>query len=369
MSSFLATLLRYSTALLISVVSALLATLLESLIAPDHPGHIGIPVFWVSLITTAIFCPLGPSLVAAALSCAMVDYLFIPPLNSVDLGWNDVPLLASFLLAVAIVEKLKKRHRQAEKILNGSKEKMRIAQSIQQKLLPVSAPVLSEFDIAGASHSAEATGGDYFDYIPMRDGSLGIVLGDVSGHGFGSALLMAEIRAYLRALVLTHNDVGEILTLTNRIFSEDTEEERFMTLFFVRLNPHNGSFIYASAGHEAYLFSASEPPRKLHSTSLPLGLDRDLVVPSAPVSALVPGEILLLITDGFSEAQTGAGRPIGISHILELVQANHDKTAREIIEALCMATRTLSRCENQDDDMTAVIVKRKATTGPSPISG
>src|SRR5205085_5069721 len=82
------------------------------------------------------------------------------------------------------------------------REEMRIAREIQQKLFPVAPLPLHGFDISGASHPAEATGGDYFDYVPMRDGSLGIVIGDVSGHGYGPALLMAQTRAYFRAFLL-----------------------------------------------------------------------------------------------------------------------------------------------------------------------
>lgn len=103
-------------------------------------------------------------------------------------------------------------------------EEMRIARNIQQKLFPMAELPLRSFDISGASHPAEATGGDYFDYIPMRDGGLAVVVGDVSGHGFGPALLMAEMRAYLRAFLLTRTDVGEIVGLLNRALGDDAPE-------------------------------------------------------------------------------------------------------------------------------------------------
>src|SRR5207302_2297405 len=92
------------------------------------------------------------------------------------------------------------------------------------------------------------TGGDYFDYFFLRDGTLGVVIGDVSGHGVGPAMLMASTRAYLHALAWTITDVSEMLRLTNRALVEDTEDQ-FITLALARLDPVSRSFVYASAGH------------------------------------------------------------------------------------------------------------------------
>src|SRR5205807_4434398 len=129
------------------------------------------------------------------------------------------------------------------------REEIRLARQIQQKLFPIAPLPSAAFDISGASYPAEATGGDYFDYIPMRDGGLGVVIGDVSGHGFGPALLMAELRAYLRALLLTREDVGEIVELLNRALADDAPEGHFATLLLARLEPTSRSVVYASAGH------------------------------------------------------------------------------------------------------------------------
>src|SRR5205823_14364179 len=107
---------------------------------------------------------------------------------------------------------------------------------------------LAGFDIGGASYPAEATGGDYFDYIPLGDGTLVVAIGDVSGHGLGPALLMASTRAYLRALALVHTDITQMLALANRVLCQDTNEQ-FVTLVLARLDPDSGTLIYASAGH------------------------------------------------------------------------------------------------------------------------
>src|SRR5262245_21470072 len=100
------------------------------------------------------------------------------------------------------------RRRVAERALRETHEQLRAAREIQQRLFPASAPRLPGLDVAGASFPADATGGDYFDYIPVADGSVGVVVADVTGHGFGPALVMASARAYLRALAQTHTDVA-----------------------------------------------------------------------------------------------------------------------------------------------------------------
>src|SRR5436190_24019112 len=115
----------------------------------------------------------------------------------------------------------RRERRRAEDKLRVNQEEFRVAHEIQQRLFPKSSPDLRHFDIAGASYPAEATGGDYFDYVPMADGCLGVVVADVTGHGVGAALLMAETRAYLRTMAVNATDVGETLTRINGVLAED----------------------------------------------------------------------------------------------------------------------------------------------------
>ena len=159
------------------------------------------------------------------------------------------------------------------------------------------------FDIGGASYPAEAIGGDYYDFIPLPDGSLGIAIGDVSGHGVGPALLMAETRAFLRAFAQTHADVSTILGLVNRVLVPDVEEDRFITLLLAKLDPRTGSFVYTSAGHPTgYILDAvGNVKRTLPSTSVPLGIMADVTFLSSDEIILDPGDNVLLITDGIVE--------------------------------------------------------------------
>ena len=126
---------------------------------------------------------------------------------------------------------------------------MRLARVVQQKLYPVRAPEIEGFDLAGAAFPADHTCGDYYDFVPFPDGRVGIAVGDVSGHGFGPALLMAETRAYLRSLSRTSSDLGQILRRLNRFLCQDTEDERFVTLMVTLLDPARGARVLERGAH------------------------------------------------------------------------------------------------------------------------
>jgi serine phosphatase RsbU (regulator of sigma subunit) len=235
-----------------------------------------------------------------------------------------------------------------------------IAKEIQQRLFPPASVPLPGFDISGASYPAEATGGDYFDYIPMADGSLSIVIADVSGHGFGPALLMAETRAYLRAFMLARTDVGEILTLMNRALAADVED-RFATLLLGRLDPRACSFVYTSAGHPTgYVLDPSGAVRtRLRSTGLPLAVRPDSSYEAAAPIILASGELVLLLTDGVLEAHPPDKEEeiFGLDRTLEVVRAHQNKPAREIVDRLYEAVRAFCGPRVQFDDLTVLVLK------------
>jgi sigma-B regulation protein RsbU (phosphoserine phosphatase) len=234
----------------------------------------------------------------------------------------------------------------------------RDARQIQQKLFPA-APKLAGLDLGGACFPAQATGGDCFDFLPLKDGSLGVVIGDVSGHGFGPALLMTTTRAYLRAFAQMHSDVGKILTSVNRSLAEDFEEGRFVTLLLARLDPRTRSFVYASAGHSmGYLLDAAGAVKTtLQSTGCPLGIvpDRGFAV-SAP-ARLAPGEMVVLLTDGIVEARSPEGQVFGSDGALASVRADRRLSAEEIVAGLYRRVRAFSGGRPQRDDITAVVIK------------
>jgi phosphoserine phosphatase RsbU/P len=251
----------------------------------------------------------------------------------------------------------RKRRELAERTLLRNQAEMDIARQIQKRLLPKGPPSLPGFDIAGSCKPAAATGGDFYDYIPMADGSLGTVVADVSSHGFGPALIMAGTRRLLRTLVDTHSDIGEILSLANRAICEDTDHELFVTVFFARLDPRSRIVVYAGAGHCGFVIESSGRVLTLESTGLILGIADDIVVETGPPVQLCPGDLLLLITDGFFEAQNSNGTLFGLPQVLDLVRENRTRPAVEILKVLDETVQAFCHPVPVMDDQTAVIVR------------
>ena len=250
----------------------------------------------------------------------------------------------------------------AEEKVKENELQLLAAQRIQEGLLPERSPALAGFDIAGGAYPAEFTCGDTFDYLTLVDGSLGLVIGDVMGHGFAPSLLMASTHAYLRSLGQTSADVSTILTLTNRILVGETKENCFVTLLLGRLDPQARTFTYCSAGHPTgYVLDASGRVKSyLKSTGLPLGIFRDAEFPAVGPLLLEPGDLFLLITDGVLESQSPAGEQFRAERMLDTVRSHRHQPSHAIIEKLYRKVLDFSQKEKPSDDVTIVIVKVNA---------
>lgn len=253
------------------------------------------------------------------------------------------------------------RRRKAEQRVHNNDLEFQLARRIQQKLFPAASPVMPGFDIAGMTCPAEATGGDYFDYVPMLNDGVGVVVGDVSGHGFGPALLMAATRAYLRAFAQTHSDLGELLALVDRVLAMDVEDNRFVTLVLARFVCGRRSFVYASAGHPTgYVLDASGQVRlSLPSTGQPLGIGADGRFGVSGEISLQPGEIVLLLSDGVLEAATPDGTAFGWRRAVNTVRIYRRDSAARIVSNLYHAVCAFCQNVPQLDDITAVVIKIK----------
>jgi serine phosphatase RsbU (regulator of sigma subunit) len=214
-------------------------------------------------------------------------------------------------------------------------------------------------EVGGASYPAEAIGGDYYDFIPLLDGTLGVAIGDVSGHGVGPALLMAETRALLRAFAQTQTDVSAILALVNRVLMADIEGDRFITLILAKLDPRTHTLVYASAGHQTgYVLTADGAVRHaLASTGYPLGIFKDAEFPASEAIPLQPGDMLMLLTDGIVEARAPDGTVFGRQRPVDIARVYRQATAGQIVENLYHAVRAFSQNLPQYDDITAAVIK------------
>lgn len=239
------------------------------------------------------------------------------------------------------------------------------AQRIQEHLLPQAAPVTPGYDIAGSVLPAEYTAGDYYDYLPMSDGSLGVVVGDVCGHGFSSALLTAATSAHLRSFVLEHSDMGEILRHVNDRLCQETEEGRFVTLLFVQIELASRRLKYLNLGHPSgYVLGPSGDLKAvLRSSGIPLAIQFDVELPETVPIRLGPDDMVLLATDGIAEARRASGELFGRERMLNVVRANRHRRAIEIIRQLQQAVFDFTGLNRPQDDLTAVLIKVEADCG------
>ena len=235
---------------------------------------------------------------------------------------------------------------------------MRLAGRVQKRLYP---PILRRegVDVAGATHPAKATGGDYYDYLTMPEGRLGIVVADVSGHDLGAALIMVATRAALRSCADIQISLDEILDHVNTTLLGDLEPGRFVTMFLASLDAGARSLTYSSAGHPSghVLDRAGDIKCVMESTRIPLGVMASWKGQPTRSIPLDPGDMLVFLTDGILESVGADGNTFGLENALSLVREHRHEPAQRILDHLLNGVHTSRGGVPQDDDMTAVICK------------
>jgi PAS domain S-box-containing protein len=235
---------------------------------------------------------------------------------------------------------------------------LKLARDVQQRFY-AAAPAVPGFDIGASAHPADETGGDYFDFISMADGSLIVAVADVKGHGFSAALVMALTRAYLRCFAAMQLELDDILVRVNQILLHDLDPGHFVTVSLARLHPVHRTLSYAGAGHVPgfVLLESGTVKCALDSSGPPLGLFPDSKFSLQPPIHLAPGEVAVLLTDGVTESATPDGDQFGSQRVLDYIQLHNHEPARQIAHGIYQATRAFVKGNFQDDDITSVIIK------------
>jgi sigma-B regulation protein RsbU (phosphoserine phosphatase) len=213
--------------------------------------------------------------------------------------------------------------------------------------------------MAGRSLYCDETGGDYFDFFELSEDRLGVVIGDVTGHGVSAALLMASVRGFLRARADLPGSTAEIISGVNRLTSVDTAETgQFMTLFYLVLDHQNYHITWVRAGHDPALLYCPESDRfeELSGAGLALGVDEDWEFKDYS-RTVKPGQTVLLTTDGIFEAHNAAGEMFGKDRFKEVVRENCNLEAEGLRKAIFEAVTEFRGAEPQEDDITLVILK------------
>lgn len=245
-----------------------------------------------------------------------------------------------------------------ERALLRMQQEMKLATKIQLELLPKHAPQLAGYDIAGKSIPAQSVGGDYFDFIAIDEKRMALCVGDISGKGLPAALLMANLQATMRSLSLTPSAVGECLGRANRLLHQSTDSEKFATLFYGVLDIEKHCLCYGNAGHnDPFVLSQQNEPRLLKTGGIMLGLLPQRTFADETIT-LAPGELLVIYSDGISEAVNVLDEQFGEERMLAVIQEHWQASASELVERVLAAVQSHAGSAPQADDMTLMMVKR-----------
>ncbi|MGB9180504.1 MAG: SpoIIE family protein phosphatase [Pyrinomonadaceae bacterium] len=237
---------------------------------------------------------------------------------------------------------------------------LQLASEIQQRFQPTAPPVVKGYELQGISFPCYEIGGDYYDFIEREDGRLVIALGDVSGKGTAAALLMSSLHAAVHAQSSAHNSIVETISAVNRYLADNIPSNRFVTLFYAELDPRTGALTFLNAGHNPPLIvHGAGTVEQLDSGGLPLGIKRDAPYREGRTH-LQLGDVLVIYSDGVSEAQSPGGEEFGTTRLHQVVAQNLKASAAGIRDRIESALTKFAQGTPAADDITLVIVKRQA---------
>ena len=247
-------------------------------------------------------------------------------------------------------------------------KEMQVAQEIQQTLLPSEFPEIDGYELASYYAAAKEVGGDYYDFVEVDKDTLGIVVGDVSGKGVPGSLVMTMIRTALRTEARGLKDAAEVLARVNDFVINDIKKGMFVTLFYVIIDSRRRRLNYASAGHNPMILyrASTKKTYYLNPRGFPIGIslpDKELFRKSieSDTIALNEDDILLVYTDGITEAMNGKRQLFGEERFLSVVRGNGEVKANDFVENLHSELLTFTEGTAQNDDITLVAIKEKTT--------
>lgn len=287
----------------------------------------------------------------------MIGYLAVFNKKQSEFTDQDRRLLSIIgLQSAQIIENA--RLLEEEKALISLREEMKMASEIQRRLLPDSPPNLEGYQIFATNIPAKSVGGDYYDFLPLSQGRLAFCIADITGKGMPAAMLMANLQATFRSQILVDDDCSVCITRTNKLLYRSTESTKFATMFYGNLDPETGRLKYTNGGHDCpILYKNGNGIQELESTGLILGIFEDSDY-STKESELKPGDILVLFSDGITEAMNPDMDMYGPARLQNLIQKNHKMSASEIGELILNDIHKHSEGATQSDDITLLIIKR-----------
>jgi sigma-B regulation protein RsbU (phosphoserine phosphatase) len=288
-----------------------------------------------------------------------------PKLSEEPYSRSDVRLLRSVALQTGLaIENARLTKAVATEMAEREKmnREMEIAREVQERLFPQRLPAIAGIDYSGACRPALGVGGDYYDFLPLQNGDLGIAIGDVSGKGIAAALLMASLQASLRGQALMgQGDLAGLMANVNQLVYDATPPNRYATFFYGQYHRAARLFRYVNAGHNPPIVLRRTNNGTVHVIRLDTGGPVVGLFPSTPYQegslTLEPGDLFVGFTDGISEAMNGQDEEWGEERLIPAVAAYADRSAAEIIPSLMAEADRFASGAPQHDDMTLVVVK------------
>jgi sigma-B regulation protein RsbU (phosphoserine phosphatase) len=235
-----------------------------------------------------------------------------------------------------------------------------IAREVQERLFPQKLPVIAGLDYAGHCRPALGVGGDYYDFLALPRGNLGIAIGDVSGKGIAAALMMASLQASLRSeATRAPENLAAAVANINRLVYEASASNRYATFFYGQYDPAQGKFDFVNAGHNPpMLFRLADggTVTRLEPGGTVIGLIEDAHYLQGSVR-IRPGDVLVAFTDGISEAMNLADEEWGEDSLIDAIRGCNAKTAQELLECIFAASTQFAGAAPQHDDMTLVVMR------------
>lgn len=255
--------------------------------------------------------------------------------------------------------------READEVARRMRERdaeMALAHRVQARLYPRACPAVPGLRLAGVVVPAAATCGDYYDVLVRPDGSVLIAIGDVSGHGFGPAIVMAEVRTMVRAMTDASLDPVEILRHVDAALAHEHDGELFVTLLLVTISPSSGAMAYVNAGHvpAQHVDARGRLVARMPATGPPLGIGEAGGHCLVHVAPLHDGDLLVAVTDGATESPGPDDEPFDDGRVLEVARAHLDETPECVVSAVAEAVFAWSQGRSRRDDVTVVVAKAEA---------
>ncbi len=236
------------------------------------------------------------------------------------------------------------------------KSELEQAAQIQKSLLPMEAPEIPKFQIAGRSQPAELVGGDLFDYYKFDGEEFGVCIGDASGHGIPAALMVRDAVIGLRMGLERNMKMVYTFKKLNSVMHQNAYSTRFISLFYTEIEL-NGNLFYINAGHPSPIIANDKGVTRLESTGILLGALPE-IKPRRSYSYLKPNSVLILYTDGILERENKDGKEFGIKKLEKMVMQHKDKNASEIVDVIFKTVNDFGNGKEWSDDATVVVIKK-----------